>query len=75
MLTKTKQKIVKIQKLKIFNHGKNRLEILRMAIFPQNLAIIRLTVSEKTRFTDDGRTNARRSPAPPPLLADTVKQS
>ncbi len=24
-----------------------------MATFPQNLALIRLTVSEKTRFTDD----------------------
>ncbi len=31
-----------------------------MATFPQNLALIRLMVSEKMRFTDDGRmTDAR----------------
>ncbi len=57
MLTKTEKKIVKIQKSKIFKNGKIGLEIWWIATFPQNLALIRLTVSEKTYFTDDdGRT-------------------
>ncbi len=52
MLTKMK-KFVKIQKSKIFKHGKNSLEIWWIATFPQKIALIHLTVSEKTRFTDD----------------------
>ncbi len=56
MLTKTKKKNVKIQNSKIFKNGKNGLEIWWIATFPQNLALICLTDSEKTRFTDDGRT-------------------
>ncbi len=61
MLTKTK-KNVKIQKSKISENGKNRLEIWWIATFPQNLALICLMVSEKTHFMDgqtDGRTDAR----------------
>ncbi len=59
MLTKTKKKIVKIQKSKIFKNGKNGLEIWWIATFPQNLALICVTVSEKTRFTDGRTTDAR----------------
>ncbi len=51
MLTKTKKKMVKIQKSKIFKNGKNGLEMW-IATFPQNLALICLMVCEKMRFTD-----------------------
>ena len=37
-------------------NGKNDLEISWIGTFPQNLALIHLMVSEKTRFTGDGRT-------------------
>ncbi len=57
MLTKTKQ-IVKIQNPK-FENGKTGLEIWWIGTFPQSLALICLTVSEKMRFTDDGRTDDR----------------
>ncbi len=40
------------------------MEIWWIATFPQNLALIWLTVSEKTRFTDGRRTDGRRTPAP-----------
>ncbi len=53
------QKIVKIQKSKIFKNGKNGLEIWWIATFPQNLAFICLTVSEKARFRDGRMTDAR----------------
>ncbi len=55
MLTKMKKKFIKIQKFKIFKNGKNGLEIWWTATFPQNLALIPFVVSEKMRFTDDGR--------------------
>ena len=54
MLTKMK-KFVKIQKSKILRNIKNSLEIWWTATFPQKLALIRLLIFEKTRFTD-GRT-------------------
>ncbi len=45
-----------------------------IATFAQNLALICLTVSEKTRFTDDGRTDDGRL-RHGISSADTVKQS
>ena len=59
MLTKTK-KIVKIKKSKSFKNGRNGLEIWRVATFPQDMVLIPLMVSEKTCFTDDGRTDGRK---------------
>ncbi len=38
-----------------FEKRKKGLEIWWTATFPQNLALICFTVSEKTHFTDDGR--------------------
>ncbi len=43
---------VKIQKFKILKNRKIGLEIWWIAIFPQNLAFILLTVSEKTQIAD-----------------------
>ena len=40
-------------------NGKNGLEIWWIAAFPQNLALICSTVSEKTRFTDGRTTDGR----------------
>ena len=74
MLMKTKKKIIKIQKSKIFKNGQNGLEIYWIATFPQNLALICLTVPEKTRFTD-GRTTDDGRPRHGISSADTVKQS
>ncbi len=71
MLTKTKKKkkkkIVKIQKLKFLEKGKNSLETWWIATFPQNLALIRLMISENR----DGRTDGLHSIS----SADTVKQN
>ena len=58
MLTKMK-KFVKIQTFKIFEYGKNGLEIWWIVTFAQNLVLILLMVSEKMHFTD-----GRRTPAP-----------
>ncbi len=43
---------------------KNGMEIWRKGTFPPNLALICMTGSEKTGFTDDGRTtdDGRRTP-------------
>ena len=38
---------------------KNGLEICRKGTFPPNLALICMTGSEKTGFTDDGQTDGR----------------
>ena len=65
MLMKRKKKSLKLKKSKISKIGKNRLEIT----FPRDFALILLTVSEKTRFTDDG------CPRHGTSSADTVKQS
>ncbi len=56
MLMKTKKK--KSLKFKNLKKQKNHPEIQWIGTFPQNLALIRLMVSEKMRFTD-GRTSRR----------------
>ena len=71
MLTK---KFNKIKKYKLKNRNKNGLEIWWIPTFPQNLALICFTVSEKTRFTD-GRTDDDGRLRQGISSADTVKQS
>ncbi len=62
-----------------FEKQKNRLEIRRKGTFPPNLALICMTASEKTGFTDDGRradgrpTDARVTTVA--LLCSSTKQS
>ncbi len=56
MLTKT-TKICKISKMQ--NFEKKYLEIWRKGTFPPNLALICLTGSEKTGFTDERQTDGR----------------
>ncbi len=51
-------KIVNIKKYKILKNGTNDLGIWFIGSVPQNLALIRLIVSEKTGFTDGLRTPA-----------------
>ncbi len=46
-----------------FEKWKKNLEIWWIATFPQNLALIRFMVSEKTGVTDDGRTTDVRASA------------
>ena len=64
---KKKKKIVKIPKFKYLVKGKNSLETWWIATFPQNLALIRLMISENR----DGRTDGLHSIS----SADTVKQN
>ncbi len=51
-LNKNEKQIVKIQKSKILKKWKNGQEMWWIATFPQNMAFIRLIVSEKTCLTD-----------------------
>ncbi len=55
---KKKRKNRQNSKIQNFEIRKNGLEMWRTVTFPQNLALTRLMVSEKTPFTD-GRTVAR----------------
>ncbi len=72
MLTEMKKVRLKFQNPKFLKNGKNDLEIWWTATFPQKLALIRLMVSEKTRFTDDDDDWRPRHGI---RSADTVKQS
>ncbi len=56
---KSKYKILKKQKTKT-NKQQNGLEIWGKGTFPPNFSVICLTGSEKTGFTDDGRTTDTR---------------
>ncbi len=57
MLRKPKKKSLKLKISKNFKNGKIGLAISCIATFPQDLALIALTFSEETRFTDDARTD------------------
>ncbi len=57
MLTKMKKNSLKLKKKsKLKKKKKPGKMIWWIGTFPQILALIHLMVSEKTRFTDDGRT-------------------
>ena len=57
MLTKPKKKSLKFKNPKLLKTEKNGLQIWWIATFSQNVALIRLTVSEKMRCTDGRRTD------------------
>ena len=57
-LTKTKKKI----KIQTFGKRKKGSEDMVDSYLSKNLVLIRLMVSEKTRFTYDGQTDGRRTP-------------
>ena len=54
-VNENEKKIISNQKCKVLKI--NSLDISWKGTVPPNLALIRLTGSEKTGFTDDGRTN------------------
>ena len=74
MLTETK-KNGKIKKIQTFEKRKKGVEVWSIATFPQNLALIQLMFSEKTRFTDDGRTTHARDTALPLLTHSSRAKS
>ena len=69
MKMKKKKNFVKIQKSEIFKNRKIWSGNMVESYFPQNVTLICYTVSEKTRFTVDGRLRHGIN------SADTVKQS